>query len=57
MSEDVGGYHPRHVHFYTSTGRARVKRVTSTNTRARLLAREERKDAQPPRYGDITLFE
>jgi hypothetical protein len=45
------------VHFYTATGRARVKRVTSTNTRARLLAREERKDAQPPRYGDITLFE
>jgi hypothetical protein len=34
-----------------------VKRVTSVNTRARLLAHEERKDAQPARYGDITLFE
>jgi chemotaxis protein CheD len=57
LSADVGGYHPRHVHFYTATGSARVKRVTSVQTRARLLAREEKQDTRPARYGDVTLFD
>jgi chemotaxis receptor (MCP) glutamine deamidase CheD len=57
-AEDVGGYYPRHVHFYTATGKARVKQLTSPEARARALGQEQRPEAPPaPRYGDVTLFE
>jgi chemotaxis receptor (MCP) glutamine deamidase CheD len=55
LSEDVGGYHPRHVHFYTANGRAFIKRV-GAGAQAQ-LAREERVAPRPvPEYGDVTLF-
>ncbi len=57
LSEDVGGYHPRHVRFYTATGKALVKRVEGSNVRARLLSQERQREVQPPRFGDVTLFE
>lgn len=57
LSEDVGGYHPRHVHFYTATGRARIKRVKSVASCSRLVGEEQRQVAAPPRYGDVTLFD
>ena len=57
LSQDVGGYHPRHVHFYTGTGRALIKRL-GADTRARLLREEQALPAAaaPPVYGDVTLF-
>jgi chemotaxis protein CheD len=57
VAEDVGGYHPRHVRFYTASGRALVKRVEGANARSRLLAQEQQRPAQPPKFGDVVLFE
>ena len=57
LSEDVGGYQPRHVRFYTSTGRALVKRVHGTRATARLLSQERQRTAQPPTYGGVELFD
>ena len=57
IAADVGGIHPRHVHFHTATGRACVKCVTNGATRARLDRRERVETARPAVYGDITLFE
>jgi chemotaxis receptor (MCP) glutamine deamidase CheD len=55
-SEDVGGYHPRHVHFYTATGKAFIKRL-GAESRARLLkAEQDLPVAIAPAYGDVTLF-
>jgi len=55
VSADVGGCHPRHVHFHTGTGRAFVKRVLSA--RPRLVAEEQQRATAPPAYGGVTLFE
>ena len=57
LSADVGGYHPRHVHFYTGTGRAFIKRL-GPEKRARLLQEEQALPvaAPAPTYGDVTLF-
>jgi chemotaxis receptor (MCP) glutamine deamidase CheD len=57
MAEDLGGYQPRHVRFYTATGRAQVKRMGSSQARARLLQREAAGPPAPPTYGDVTLFQ
>ena len=57
LSTDVGGYLPRHVVFHTATGRAFVKRVLSARARARLVGAEQNWKAEPPRYGDVMLFE
>lgn len=57
LSEDVGGYLPRHVYFFTHTGRAKVKRVSSANTHTRLVAEEQQRETRPSQYGDVTLFE
>jgi chemotaxis receptor (MCP) glutamine deamidase CheD len=57
VAADVGGCHPRHVHFFTATGRARVRRVDRASTRARLIRREQVETARPVPYGDVTLFE
>lgn len=57
LSEDVGGYHPRHVRFDTHTARAMVKRVDGPHTRARLVSQEDRRSAQVPPFGDVTLFD
>jgi chemotaxis receptor (MCP) glutamine deamidase CheD len=57
LAEDMGGYHPRHVHFYTENGRARVKRLTSSRARLRFMGREPLPEPAPPRYGEITLFD
>jgi chemotaxis receptor (MCP) glutamine deamidase CheD len=57
LAEDVGGYHPRHVRFYTASGRAMVKRVEGAHARSRLLAQEQQRPAEPPKFGDVVLFE
>jgi chemotaxis receptor (MCP) glutamine deamidase CheD len=57
LAEDVGGYHPRNVRFYTASGRALVKRVEGANARSRLLTQEQQQPAQPPKFGDVVLFE
>ena len=57
LSADVGGHQPRYVHFFTDTGRARVKRVTSVTGRPRLEPYEKPRPAPAPTYGSVTLFE
>jgi chemotaxis receptor (MCP) glutamine deamidase CheD len=57
LAEDVGGYHPRHVRFYTSTGRALVKRVQGDRARTRLLESERRRATFVPTYGGVELFD
>jgi chemotaxis receptor (MCP) glutamine deamidase CheD len=57
LSADVGGHQPRYVHFFTDTGRARVKRVTSVTGRPRLEPYEKPRKAPAPTYGSVTLFE
>lgn len=57
LSEDVGGYQPRHVQYFSHTGRVRIRRVTSMQSRARLLGREQRGQVETLRIGDITLFD
>jgi chemotaxis receptor (MCP) glutamine deamidase CheD len=58
VSSDVGGELPRHVYFYTGSGRAFVKRVTRSSA-AKTVSHRERGFMQqpPPAYGDVTLFE
>jgi chemotaxis receptor (MCP) glutamine deamidase CheD len=56
-AEDMGGYHPRHVHFHPRAGRAFVKRVESSATASRLVAQERPPEIAVPQYGDVTLFE
>ena len=53
ISEDVGGYHPRHVHFQTGSGRVFIKRV-GTRDHVRVLTEQVRPAA--PVYGDVVLF-
>jgi chemotaxis receptor (MCP) glutamine deamidase CheD len=55
VGADVGGCHPRHVHFHTDSGRAFVKRVLAA--RPRLIAAERKQVTERPSYGDVTLFE
>ena len=55
LGQDVGGYHPRHVHFFTGTGRAFIKRVGAQG-RARLLTQERAQPVGAPLCGDVTLF-
>jgi chemotaxis receptor (MCP) glutamine deamidase CheD len=57
LAEDLGGYHARHVRFYTSTGRALVKRVQGARATERLLVQERQRTAQPPTYGGVELFD
>jgi chemotaxis protein CheD len=57
LAEDMGGYHPRHVRFYTATGRAQVKRVDGVQSRSRLLAREQARAVDLPKFGAIELFD
>ena len=57
LAEDMGGYHPRHVRFYTGTGRVQVKRVESVQARSRLLVREEARELVPPKFSAVELFE
>src|SRR6266542_1797019 len=58
LSEDVGGYHPRQVHFFSATNRVLVKRVTRVTQQSRVMTREQhRRESDQPRLGDVTLFE
>jgi chemotaxis receptor (MCP) glutamine deamidase CheD len=57
IGADVGGYEPRHVHFYTATGRARVKRVGHATMLGRLARRERAEATRPAVYGDVTLYD
>ena len=57
LAEDMGGYHPRHVRFYTATGRAQVKRVESVQARSRVLVREQARALAPPKFGAVELFD
>ena len=56
-AEDVGGFHPRHVRFYTATGQAFIKRVTTERACTRVAREESRRATAPASSGDITLFE
>jgi chemotaxis receptor (MCP) glutamine deamidase CheD len=59
VSEDVGGYDARHVHFQTHTGRAWVKRLRSMRSRAITPGIERQivvPAVAPPAYGEVTLF-
>ena len=55
LSADVGGRYPRHVHFYTDTGRVFVKRVL--RVRPHHLVGEWAKAPPAVPYGSVTLFE
>lgn len=55
--QDVGGYHARHVHFHTATGRAFVKRLAGEAAASRVLRREVQTARRVPACGDVTLFE
>jgi chemotaxis protein CheD len=57
LSEDVGGYLPRHVHFFTLTGRARVRRLRGLTTQTQVVARERQRQPRPAQYGGVMLFE
>jgi chemotaxis receptor (MCP) glutamine deamidase CheD len=57
LAEDMGGYHPRHVRFYTATGRAQVKRVEGVQARSRLLVREQARAVDAPKFGAVELFD
>jgi chemotaxis receptor (MCP) glutamine deamidase CheD len=57
LAEDMGGYHPRHIRFYTATGRAQVKRVEGVQARSRLLVREQARALAPPKFGAVELFD
>jgi chemotaxis receptor (MCP) glutamine deamidase CheD len=56
VSEDVGGYLPRRVHFQSDSGRAFVQRIASPSALARLAAAEQRQAATKPGYGEAELF-
>jgi chemotaxis protein CheD len=56
--EDLGGIHPRKVHFYPETGIVRVKKLVSTRTDA-IFARERsylQDVTTAPSSGDVELF-
>jgi chemotaxis protein CheD len=57
VSEDLGGYHPRELHFLTGTGQAFVRLLQSQRVRDRVIKREQREETRPPRYGSVTLFD
>lgn len=58
VGEDVGGCQPRHVHFYSRSGRALVKKVASPAARERVLRQEQMRAAEPaPGYGAVVLFD
>jgi chemotaxis receptor (MCP) glutamine deamidase CheD len=56
-AEDVGGYQPRDVRFYTATNRVRVRRVGATRAQARLARTEQRADTAGPSFGTIELWD
>jgi chemotaxis receptor (MCP) glutamine deamidase CheD len=57
LAEDLGGYQPRLVRFYTATGRAQVKHVAGAQSRSRLLLREQAGAVTPPKFGAVELFD
>jgi chemotaxis protein CheD len=56
ISEDVGGYVPREVHCHTDTGQVFVRRITSPRALEMVRRQQQRQEAKPLRYGDVTLF-
>jgi chemotaxis receptor (MCP) glutamine deamidase CheD len=56
ISEDLGGYHPRHVHFQTASGRAFVKRVGSKEHVRVLTEQAKPVPVTAVSYGDVVLF-
>jgi len=57
LAEDMGGYQPRLVRFYTASGRAQVKQVAGAQSRSRLLVRERAGAVTPPKFGAVELFD
>jgi chemotaxis receptor (MCP) glutamine deamidase CheD len=55
-AQDLGGYYPRDVHFFTATGQVFVRRVTNERACKRLIHRERKKEHQAPRYGGVMFF-
>ncbi len=56
-AEDVGGYHPRDVRFYTATNRVRVRRVGAARAQARLTRAGHRADTAGPSFGTVELWD
>lgn len=56
LAEDVGGYQPRIVVFSTSDGKARVKRLARSGMVERVARQHLSVPAEPPKFGDVTLF-
>ncbi len=57
VAEDVGGYQPRDVRFYTATSRVRVRRVGAARAQARLNRAEQRAEGAAPGFGSVELWE
>ncbi len=58
VSQDLGGFVARRVHFYPLTGKAMVKRLGESALQAlQLEERQAAQLAQPRPRGDVTLFE
>jgi chemotaxis protein CheD len=58
VAQDLGGFLPRRVHFYTESGRAMVKRLGSTAVQQ--VSVEERRARKAPLYpaeSDVVLFD
>ncbi len=56
-AEDLGGFHPRHIRFFTASGRAFIKNVTTARLEARVVRDERRRGGASATPGDVTLFE
>jgi chemotaxis protein CheD len=58
VAQDLGGYLPRRVHFYTDTGKVMVKRLGPTATReVTTEERRARSSLVAKSIGDVTLFD
>ena len=59
VAEDLGGRLARQVFFYTDTGKAKVKRLPTTQVVQVAVERDHQREAQQAlqRTGEITLFE
>jgi chemotaxis protein CheD len=55
-AKSVGGTQARMLQLFTDTGRVVVRRVTGPKVEARVVAAEQKGIAQPPRFGNVTLF-
>ncbi len=57
VAEDLGGFHPRHVRFFTASGRAFMKSVTGARLHHRIVRDERQRTTVRVTPGDVTLFD